>query len=150
MKRTGRISARSPIICVCAPTVIQGHEPLKRRLARVGVVGRSTTDLGDRSIWVGRTIAKRITWSRMSVPCRFHAIEHVVSHRLAVEGFAAALLSGQPFHRIWPKSDLSALATGMYSAMLRSQLCSETGTQPPPPAQGLRTFLMLPATLSKA
>lgn len=81
-----------PLECVCAPDLMNGGEPLDDGLQRIGLIGLSGAEPIKRSIWAATDVDGRCTWSRIEAPCRFLASEHVVHHRLALEGFGAALL----------------------------------------------------------
>ncbi len=81
-----------PLECVCAPHLQTGEESLEHGLQRIGLIGLSGTEPIKRSIWAAIAANKQPIWSRVEAPCRFLASEHVVHHRLALEGFGAALL----------------------------------------------------------
>lgn len=81
-----------PLECVCAPSLMRDDEPLDAMLERIGLIGQSKRELTRRSIWAANTVDGRRVWSEREAPCRFHATEHVVGYRLALEGFGAALL----------------------------------------------------------
>lgn len=81
-----------PLACVCAPHLLGRRAALSKLLGGIGLIGASSSDVGDRTIWVADTRKGQKLWSQVRAPCRFHATEHVVGHRLALEGFGAALL----------------------------------------------------------
>lgn len=77
-----------PLDCVCAPDWTPESAPLSQSLGRIGLIGRPGAPLGRQSVWA----AKAGDGAWIDAPCRFHTTEHVVSHRLALEGFGAVLL----------------------------------------------------------
>ena len=81
-----------PLECVCSGERATKTENLRRRLMRIGVIGFPGPTQGHRNIVaVARGRAARRP-SSIPAPCRFRTRDHVAAHRLALEGFGAALL----------------------------------------------------------
>lgn len=81
-----------PLECVCAPSLIGKSESLRARLSRIGIIGPTAGADGLRKI---TTLPLAGTGRRampLDVPCRFRSKDHVAAHRLALEGFGAAIL----------------------------------------------------------
>jgi len=83
-----------PLECVCSPALINRSEDLRTRLVRIGIVGLPAASQTHRIVTAITNSAGRKRHSKIEVPCRFRTSDHVVAHRLAVEGFGAALLIG--------------------------------------------------------
>ncbi len=88
---------RAPLELVCAPTFGEALEgSLEARLARLGMIGSSSVAQGRRRIMAYPRVSKRQRGRGIEVraPSRFSVNSQVVAHRLAQEGFGAALLIG--------------------------------------------------------
>ncbi|MFY0613587.1 MAG: LysR family transcriptional regulator [Hyphomicrobiaceae bacterium] len=81
-----------PLELVCSPSAASAGTNLQNQLAEIGLVGSPSADLKHRLI-ISRPIgSKKRRPIEVSAPCRFRTKDHVAAHRLAVEGFGAALL----------------------------------------------------------
>ena len=80
-----------PLELVCSPSLVKEKTSLSKRLAQIGVVGNPGADLKHRTI-ISYLKGSRRGRADISAPCRFRTKDHVAAHRLAVEGFGAALL----------------------------------------------------------
>lgn len=81
-----------PLELVCAPSVAPAEANLQNQLTKIGIVGNPGADLKHRTITTVPIGSKRRRSVTVSAPCRFRTKDHVAAHRLAVEGFGAALL----------------------------------------------------------
>lgn len=81
-----------PLECVCAPALIAKAESLRARLTRIGIIGPTAGADGLRRITTLPRGGSSRRATRLNVPCRFRSKDHVAAHRLALEGFGAAVL----------------------------------------------------------
>lgn len=98
--RTGRSDRdtclREPLELVCAPALADLLEgKLEARLARIGMIGTSAIARGRRRIIAfPKDRRRRGAGIEVQAPTRFSVNSQLVAHRLALEGFGAALLIG--------------------------------------------------------
>lgn len=82
-----------PLECVCAPSLIgKADESLRARLTRIGIIGPTAGADGLRKVTTLPLGGSGRRATQLEIPCRFRSKDHVAAHRLALEGFGAAVL----------------------------------------------------------
>jgi len=81
-----------PLECVCTPDHLRQGATIEETLNAVGLIGRPASETAKCTVPFAKTMDGKTNWTEVAVPCRFQSSEHVVMHRLALEGFGGAVL----------------------------------------------------------